>query len=57
VESKAQEYRRRADEAEARAKTADDVSAKGAWEQVAVDCRYLADQQDKMEGWSRRRVD
>jgi hypothetical protein len=49
----AQEYRRRAEEAEERAKTAHDVSASAMWEQVAAHCRYLADQQDKIDGGSR----
>jgi hypothetical protein len=40
VELKAQDYRRKAEEAEERAKTAHDVLAK-AWKQVAADYRYL----------------
>jgi hypothetical protein len=56
VELKAQDYRRRAEEAEERAKTAHDVLAK-AWKQVAADYRYLADQQDKNDIWSGQRAD
>jgi hypothetical protein len=52
VTSKAKEYRRQAEEAEAKAKTTRDLSASRMYEELAQHYRYLAEQQERVDAWT-----
>jgi hypothetical protein len=52
--SKAEEYRRQAEEAEAKVKTTRDLSASRMYEELARHYRYLTEQQDKADAWTLR---
>lgn len=54
VPSKAEEYRRKAEEAQVKAETTRDLSAKPMYEDIAGHYRYLAEQQDRMDAYERR---
>jgi hypothetical protein len=51
LETKLDEYRRKAEEADELAKSARDLSARTMYQQVAAHYRYLAGQHERMKGW------
>jgi len=54
MSAKSEEYRLKAEQAEASAKTSIDLSAKQIYETVGRHYRFLAGQQDKMDGSAER---